>query len=145
MALAVEAIRSKHETIISASAKNCISMSPLARFVSGQVKMGGRPGPPTVLSEAEDTAIKDLLVYAGSHRLGLTRAKLYANCIIMPVWCPGTQRRGRERLRSPPSLRGTYGFRYAAVASIRPVAYIRMTRPAWKGSTRYGDTSPRRS
>lgn len=74
--LAVEAIRSKRETIRSVRAKTCISKISLARFVGGQVEMDGRPGLPTTLSVAEEVVIEDLLVYAGSHYLGLTRTQL---------------------------------------------------------------------
>lgn len=78
-ALAVEAVRSKQGTIRSASAKLGSSKNSLARVLSGQVEMRGRPGPPTVLSVEEEAAIEDLeylLVFVGSHRSGLTRAQL---------------------------------------------------------------------
>lgn len=75
-ALEVEAVGSKQETIMSASTNVCIEKSSRARFVSGQVETGSRPGSCTVLSVAEEATIDGLLVYAGSHCLGLIRAQL---------------------------------------------------------------------
>lgn len=135
---AVEAVRSKRETIRSASARVCIHKISLARSVSGQVEMSRTAGPPTVLSVMGEAAFEVFLVYASSHCLGLTRIQLSEGvrklCIDGRL-VPGTRRRGQEMPGSPPSLRGIQGFRQAAVASMRPTAYIWTTHLARKRST----------
>ena len=48
--------------------------------------MGATPGPSTVLSAQKEVAIIDVLVYAGSHYLGVTTEELKENAC---KWCSG--------------------------------------------------------
>lgn len=66
----------------------------MAACVNGEVSADVTPSPPKVLSAAEELVIEDLLVYAGSHCLGVSRQQLavavYKLCIddVQVPWSP---------------------------------------------------------
>lgn len=76
---AVEAVKSDEETIRSASAKYCISLTNIGNKMAGGVALLRTPGSPTVLIVEEKTVIRDLVVYGSMHCPGNTSQQICNN------------------------------------------------------------------